>query len=136
MSSLRLWDMMQSRIICSLEIHNWCKWLDCNMGKYPRIVSFCVLFHMDARLNNLIPDKVIGVKKLKWKGACGSGFVQIIWKPLSLKMSTTLRVWSSGSAFCKNYQRTKECRSREELVEVIVALSTLSIAFNLLYIIS
>ena len=32
MDSLRLCDVMQSRIICSLEIHNWCKWLDCNMG--------------------------------------------------------------------------------------------------------
>ena len=28
---------MQSRIICSLEIDNWCKWLDCNMGKKARI---------------------------------------------------------------------------------------------------
>ena len=24
---------MQPRIICSLELHNWWKWLDCNMGK-------------------------------------------------------------------------------------------------------
>ena len=33
-------------------------------------------------------------------------------------MSTTLRVRSSGSAFCRNYQRTKGCR--EEFVVVIV----------------
>ena len=36
---------------------------------------------------------------------------------------TTLRVRSSGSIFCRNYQRTKRCRSWE-LVEVIVALLT------------
>ena len=45
----------------------------------------------------------MGLKILKWKCACGSSFVKIIWKPLSLKMSTTLRVRSSGSAFCRNY---------------------------------
>ena len=32
-------------------------------------------------------------------------------------MSTILRVRSSGSAFCRNYQRTKESRSLEGLVE-------------------
>ena len=48
----------------------------------------------------------MGLKILKWKCACGSSFVKIIWKPLSLKMSTTLRVRSSGNAFCRNYQRT------------------------------
>ena len=24
---------VQLRIICSLEVHNWCEWLDCNIGK-------------------------------------------------------------------------------------------------------
>ena len=33
MSSLSLGGVMQSYIICSLEIHNWCKWLDRDMGK-------------------------------------------------------------------------------------------------------
>ena len=31
--------MIQPRIRRSLEIHNWCKWLDCNMGKLQRICS-------------------------------------------------------------------------------------------------
>ena len=29
---------MQLRIICSLEVYNWCK-LDYSMGKYPRIAA-------------------------------------------------------------------------------------------------
>ena len=70
-----------------------------------------------ARFNNLIPDNVMGLKNLKRKCACGSSFVKIIWKLLSLKMSTT-----SGSAFCRNYQKIKGCRSCEELVEVIVCI--------------
>ena len=40
-----------------LEIHNWYKWLDCNVGKLPRIVSFYI-FLTGARLNNLTPDNV------------------------------------------------------------------------------
>ena len=35
-------------------------------------------------------------------------------------MSTTYRVKTSGSTICRNYQRIKACRSREELVEEIV----------------
>ena len=45
---------MQLRIICYLEIHNWCKWLDCDMEKKPRIVCIYI-FLTGARLNNLIP---------------------------------------------------------------------------------
>ena len=63
-------------------------------------------------------------------------WIKINWKPLSLKMSTTLRVRSSGSVFCRNYQRTKGCRSREELVEVIVCTFNTVYCFQLLYIIS
>ena len=62
------------------------------MGKMPRIVSFYI-FLTDP--NNLIPDNVTGLKILKRKCAFGSSF--IIWKLLSLKMSTTLRVGSSSS---------------------------------------
>ena len=52
---------MQLRIICSLEINNLCKWLDCNMGKLSRIISFYT-FLTGKRLNNLIPDNVMGLK--------------------------------------------------------------------------
>ena len=93
-----------------LEIHNWCKWLDCNMGKLLRNLSF-YMFLTGARLNNLLPDNVMGLKILKWKCASGSSFVMIIWKLLSLKISTTLRDKSSSSPFCRDYQRTKGCRS-------------------------
>ncbi len=37
----------------------WCEWLDCNMGKLPRIVNFYILLTV-ARLNNLIPDNIMG----------------------------------------------------------------------------
>ena len=50
-----------------LEIQKWRKWLDCNMRKNPRIVSFYV-FLTGTRLNNLIPDNVMGLKILKWNG--------------------------------------------------------------------
>ena len=76
-------------------------------------------FHTGARLNNLPLDNVMGLKFQKWKCACGSSFIKIVWKLLSLKMSITLRERSSGSTFCRNYQGTKGC-SCEELVEVIV----------------
>ena len=75
----------------------------------------------------MISDKVMGLKKLKQKCACRSSFVKIIWRLLSLKMSTTLRIRSSGNTFCRYYQRTKGCRSWEELVEVRVC------SFNTLY---
>ena len=58
------------------------------MGKLSRIISFYI-FLTGARLNNLIPDNVMGLKILKRKYACGRSFVKIIWKLLSLKMSTT-----------------------------------------------
>ena len=62
-------------------------------------------------MNNPIPDTIMGLKILKRKCAYRSSFVKIIWKLLSLKMSTTLGVRLSGSAFCSNYQRIKGCRS-------------------------
>ena len=82
------------------------------MGKLPRIVCFYI-FLIGARLNNLIPDNIMGLKILKRKCACGSSFVRIIWKPLSLKTSTTIRVKSSGNVFCrsenKGMQKLKTC---------------------------
>ena len=36
-----------------LEMDNWYKWLDCNVGKLPGIVGFYI-FLTGARLNNLI----------------------------------------------------------------------------------
>ena len=32
-----------------LEIHNWCMWLDCNMGSSQKF-KFCVLFVTGGRL--------------------------------------------------------------------------------------
>ena len=49
---------------------------------------FSIIFP-GARLNNLIPDKVVGLKMLKRRCACESSFVKIMWKPLSLRMRTT-----------------------------------------------
>ena len=49
-----------------LDIHNWCKWLNCNWGKLPRIERFYI-FLTGARLNSLIHDYVMGLKNLKWK---------------------------------------------------------------------
>ena len=81
----------------------------------------CKFLHIatHARLNNLLSDNVMGLKILKWKCACGK-FCQDYLEAAFLKMSNTLRVRSSGSTFCRNYQRTKRCRSGEELVVVIV----------------
>ena len=72
--------------IYSKRFINWCKWLDCNEGKLPRIVSFYIFLTV-ARLNNLIPDNIMGLNILKQKCACRKSFVKIIWKLLSLKMS-------------------------------------------------
>ena len=80
------------------------------MEKWPRNVSFYI-FLTGARLNNLILENIMGLKILKRKYACGSSFVMITWKPLFLKISTTLRVMSLGSNFCRNYQRTKGCKN-------------------------
>ena len=63
------------------------KWLDCNMAKSPRIVSFYI-FLTGARLNNLLFDNIMELKIPKRKCACGSSFVKILWKLLLLKMST------------------------------------------------
>ena len=62
------------------------------------------IFLTGAILNNLIPDNIIELKILKRKYACESSVVKI------MNMNTILRVRSSGSAFCRHYQRTEECR--------------------------
>ena len=41
-----------------------------------------------------------GIKNSETKICMWKFFVKIIWKPVSMKMSTTLRVRSLGSAFC------------------------------------
>ena len=64
-------DAAENYIYC-----NRSKWLVCNVGKLPRIVNFYT-FLTGARLNNHIPDNVMGLKILKWKCACGSSFVRI-----------------------------------------------------------
>ncbi len=81
-------------------------------------------------MDNLLPDKVMELKIRKQKCTCGSSFVKIIWKLLSLKMSTTLRVRSSSSAFCRNYQRTKGCRSCQEEFVVVIVFTFNSLLFS------
>ena len=66
-----------------LEIHNLCVWIVI-WGSSQE--SFYI-FLTGKRLSNLIPDNVMGLKILKRKCACGSSFVKIIRKLLSLKMS-------------------------------------------------
>ena len=77
------------------------------------------MFLTGARLNNLTSDNIMGLKILKLKYSSGRSFGKINWKPLSLKMSNTLRVRTSGSVFCRNVQRTKGCRFLR-IAEVIV----------------
>ena len=55
-------------------------------GSSQEFYVFCVLFLTGAKLNNLIPDNILALKNLKWKCACGSSSVKVIWKLLSLKM--------------------------------------------------
>ena len=90
--------------IMFFEIQNWFKWLDFMVGKLPRILSFYIFF-TDARLNNPTLTTQMGLKFMKRKCAHGSSFVKIIWTPLSMKMSTTLKVRSPGN------QRSTVCRS-------------------------
>ena len=90
------------------------------------------MFLTGVRLSNLIPDNVMGLKILKRKCLCGSNFFKIIWKLLSLKVSTIKRL-VVRQCFLHRYQRTKG--SSEELVEVIVCTLNMFV-FSLLYIIS
>ena len=54
----------------SMEIHNWCKWLDCDMGKWPRIAC---LYCIPYRCKREQPDTYnIRDKILKWIYACGN----------------------------------------------------------------
>ena len=44
-----------AKIYMFLEIHNWCKWFDCNMGKKLRIVHIpyrCNIEQPDTRQHN------------------------------------------------------------------------------------
>ena len=52
--------------------------------------------------------------------------VKINRKPLSLKMSTTLRIGSSGSAFCRNWEQG-DAKAETNFFEVLVCI------FNTLY---
>ncbi len=61
MSSLRLWDVMQPGL-CVLEIHNWCKWLTV-IGRVAKNCNFYV-FLTGVRLNNLLLDNILGLKKI------------------------------------------------------------------------
>ena len=72
--------------------------------------NFLHIITYGCNIEQPAPDNVMRLKIQKWKCACGSTFIKIIWKPFSLKMSR-LRVRSSGSGFGRNYQRTKGCRS-------------------------
>ena len=53
-----------------LEIHNWCKWLDCNMGE-PRIVIF-LPFHYRCMIEQ--PDST------QHSGSKNSEMEMFMWK--------------------------------------------------------
>ena len=64
--------------------------------KYGEVAKNSMFLYIPcARLNNLIPNNVMGIIILKRKFAFGSCFAKIIWKPLPLKINTTLSFWSS-----------------------------------------
>ena len=63
---------MQSRIIFSLDIHNWCKWLDCNMGNWLRIVYLCCIPYR-CKIKQPDTNNV-------------SSFAKNTWRLLSMKM--------------------------------------------------
>ena len=44
-------------------------------------------------------------------------FVKIIWNLLSLKMSTTLRFRSVGSAFCVNFREERDAEAEMNLLK-------------------
>ena len=60
-----------------------------------------------ARLNNLISCNIMGGQILKRKCACGSLTVKRFCCEYLDGKQSTLRVRSSGSAFCRNSQSTK-----------------------------
>ena len=74
------------------------------------------------------------LKTLKWYCTCGSSFIKIIWKQFSLKMTATLRV-NNQAVFSAEIIIKKDAES-EKIVEAMVELLTLFIAFCLLYIIT
>ena len=75
---------MLPRIICSLRFTiSESGWIVAWRSSLE-LIFFCI-FDTDAKLFNLILDKVMGLKILKRKCACRSNF-KIIWKPLSMKM--------------------------------------------------
>ena len=49
---------MLPRIMCSLEIHNCCNRLHCNMGKLHELYVYTALL-TGAGLNNLIPYNIM-----------------------------------------------------------------------------
>ena len=71
------------------EIHNWCKWLDCIRQKVANNCKF-LYTHYRYKIEQPATRQHNGIKNSKC--TCGCSFVKIIWKPLSLKMSTTLRI--------------------------------------------
>ena len=46
--------------------------------------------------------------------------VKIIWKPLSLKMSTTLRVRSSGSAFSEFIREQRDAEAEKTATPTLI----------------
>ena len=80
----------------------------------------------------MLPDNIMGSKILKRKCACGSSFVKIIWMPLSLKMSTTLREFSHPAFFLQKLSENKEMQKLRRTVEVIFFILTLFIVFGVL----
>ena len=87
---------MQTRITCSLQLHNCCKWMDCEMGK-KQIIA-CML---------QIPHRF----KVEQSDALQVRLLASFF--LEDGNHATLKMRSSGSSSGRNYQRTKvrPCRS-------------------------
>ena len=62
---------MQSRIICSVEIHNWCKWLD-----YGEVAMNCMFDCIPHSCKIEQPDTLQrnGMTNSKWECVCGNNF--------------------------------------------------------------
>ena len=65
------------------------------------------MFLAGARLNNLTSDNIMELKILKINYSSGSSFGKINWKPLSLKMSTTLRIMPCLQCFLQKCSENK-----------------------------
>ena len=103
-----------------MDIHNWWSGWIVIWGNSHELNFY--IFLTGATWDNLLLDSVMGLKILKWKCACGSCFVKIIWKLLSLK-----RIYHElGHQAVLSVEVARELRYRSrELVEVSLVASVI-----------